>query len=167
MRVLVVYYSRSGVTRRAAGGIAAEFRRAGCEVVVEELRERVDRSGLLGWLRAGRDAWLGRSSELEPLRAEPASFDVVVLGTPVWAGRPTPAVRSFLARRAGELGRVAFFATHGGGGADRTLRMLEGLAGRAPAAVLSLRDRAVRKEEEEGYRGEVRRFVGGLVGEGD
>ena len=48
--VLVVYFSRTGHTRVLAEGIA---RALGADL--EEIRDRTDRTGLLGWLRSGAE----------------------------------------------------------------------------------------------------------------
>ncbi len=51
MKTLVVYYSRTGNTKLIGDELAAVL---GADV--EELKDRDDRSGRMGYIRAGRDA---------------------------------------------------------------------------------------------------------------
>jgi len=51
MRALVVYYSRTGHTKKVGDGIAKELQ---CDS--EELIDTVNRSGPIGWLNSGRQA---------------------------------------------------------------------------------------------------------------
>ena len=139
MKSLVVFFSRSGRTRKAALDLAA---RLGADA--EELKEKgTNRAGVMGYLRSGRDALRKREVELEPPARDPAAYDLVVVGSPVWAFTLCPAARSFLARYGGAIRRAAFLSTHGGGGPARSWAEAEALLGRPLAATLALRDRDV------------------------
>jgi hypothetical protein len=139
MKTLIVFYSRTGCTRAVAGKLAPLL---GADL--EDLRETADRSGALGYLRAGRDAAQGRPAELLPGVRRADGYDLVVVGTPVWAFTMCPAVRAWLMREAAGLRAVAFLCTQGGSGAERAMRHMAELAGREPVASLVLRDRDIR-----------------------
>lgn len=109
-KTLCIYYSRTGATEKLMADIAAEL---GCEIV--KLDDGVDRSGLMGWLRSGRQAM---SRALPPVKkpetALPLSeYELVIVGTPVWAGRCSAPVRSFLREYGEELQNVAYVITRG------------------------------------------------------
>ncbi|HYJ11929.1 MAG TPA: hypothetical protein VEX18_23050, partial [Polyangiaceae bacterium] len=71
-KVLVVYFSRTGSTRKVAEGIAHA-----ADADLEELRESRSRRGLLGWLRSGYEGTYRLSSRpLPPLR-EPSNYQIV------------------------------------------------------------------------------------------
>ena len=108
--ILCLYYSRTGKTRQAMTEIAEAL---DCELV--EIRDRVERSGAIGWLRCGLDAMRKRTRALEPIATEQklSSYRLVVIGTPVWAGRCSSVIRGFLKRRGLELRDVAYVITHG------------------------------------------------------
>jgi flavodoxin len=142
MRVLLVYYTRSGVTRRAGLAIAEALGRDVCDV--EEIVDRTSRAGALGYLRAGRDAALKRLTDIDPPTRVPEDYDLLIAGTPVWAFNCAPAIRTYLTQRAGHLPAVAFFCTMGGSGAIKTFANLAELAGREPLATLALLERDVR-----------------------
>jgi len=153
MKTLIVYYSRTGNTRKLAQAIAAELGAA-----VEEIVESKSRAGILGWLGAGRDAMLRRTTPIQPLKTDPARFDLVVVGTPVWGWSVTPAVRAFLASHAGRLKSVAFFCTQGGSGYARAFRQMEELSGKKPLATLAL----LEKELAGDFTPRVREFAAAL-----
>jgi hypothetical protein len=150
-RVLVAHYSRSGRTKRLARAVAAAL---GADV--EEIRDPTDRSGWLGYLRSGLEAWAGVLAPVEPPRHDPADYDVVVVGTPVWSMSVTPPVRTYLWHERPRLPQVAFLATLGGAGDERAFAQMEAIAGRVPVATLALRERDLARGVP---RAEVARFA--------
>ena len=141
MKTLVVFYSRTGRTRVAAMELAQEL---GADV--EELHEmRGGRSGVKGYVLAGRDAWLARESPLAPLRYDPSAHELVVVAGPVWAFTMCPAVRAYLKLCGPKLHRAAFLCTQAGKGARRTFMRMAALLDRAPVDTLVLIDRDIDK----------------------
>lgn len=139
MKTLVVYYSRSGHTRQVAELLAQKL-----SADLQELIDRSSRKGPIGWLKSGRDAIKEKETELAPLDHQPRDYDLIVVGTPVWAAHPAPAVRTFL--KAHDLGgkRVAFFCTMSARGGEETLDIMKGLfSGGEPAGTLAI---AVKKQ---------------------
>lgn len=106
--ILCVYYSRTGNTKQAMEEIAEAL---DCEVV--GIHDRVDRSGFIGWLRCGFDAMRKRTRGVEKVETARnlGDYKLVIVGTPVWAGRCSSVMRSFLKRRAYELQDVAYVIT--------------------------------------------------------
>ena len=106
--ILCVYYSRTGNTEKLMQEIAADLN---CELL--KLDDGVDRSGLRGWMRSGLQAMSRRLPAVKPPETElPLSiYDLVIIGTPVWAGRCSSPVRSFLVEYGNELRRVAYVIT--------------------------------------------------------
>ena len=106
---LVVYYSLSGNTARVAKDLATRT-----HADIESLRDRDHGTGALGYLKAVVDAVRGKPAKLGPLAFSPRSYTLILIGTPVWAGRMTPAIRAYLKNFAADLKNVAFFVTSGG-----------------------------------------------------
>ena len=106
--VLCIYYSRSGKTRQAMEEVAAALN---AELV--EITDGVDRSGWKGWMRSGMDAMRRSTHPIEPFETEKPLEDyrIVVVGTPVWAGRCSSVIRGFLKRRGKELPDTAYVVT--------------------------------------------------------
>ena len=109
--VLCIYYSRSGRTQQAMKEIAQAL-----DAEVAVIEDGQDRSGLRGYIRSGMEA-MGRATRpIRPLNTERPleEYRLVLLGTPVWAGRCSSPVRALLKRRGLELHRVGYVLTRGG-----------------------------------------------------
>ena len=110
--ILCLYYSRTGRTAAAMSEIA---RALDAELV--EITDGVDRSGWRGYLRAGKEAMRRSTHPLAPYATEKplGEYSLVIVGTPVWAGRCSSPIRGLLKRRGLELERVAYVLTRGSG----------------------------------------------------
>ena len=122
MKSLVVYYSRSGNTRFAAEQISKEI---GGEI--EEIIDKKKRKGLLGFVSSGYDATRGRATKITPMKRSPKDYDLVVVGTPMWKKRITPAVRTYLRDNNFSEKRVALFCTNLGSEPERVFKTLKEL----------------------------------------
>ena len=109
MKSLVVYYTRTGNSRFVAETIAAEV---GADV--EEVIDMKKRSGTLGFLSGGSDARRGKETKIGPTKKSPSDYDLIIVGTPVWAGRPAPALTTYLKKNDLSGKNVAVFFTQGG-----------------------------------------------------
>ena len=111
--VLCIYYSRSGKTKKAMEEIAQAL-----DAELVELHDDVERGGLVGWLRCGMDSRRKTTQPLSPFETEKRlqDYDLVVLGTPVWAGRCSSVMRTFLKAHGRKLERVAYVVTRGSDG---------------------------------------------------
>ncbi len=109
--ILCIYYSRSGNTRAAAEEIAAAL-----DAELAEITDAQDRSGLKGYFRSGLDAMRRTVQPIDPLQTERPLTDyrLVILASPVWAGRCASPVRALLKERGGELPRVGYVLTRAG-----------------------------------------------------
>lgn len=121
--VLVVYYSHSGHTKAAAEAIASRL-----EADLHEIRATTrSPSGLIGFFWAGKDSWQGRSWPIEASTEDVASYDLVVLCAPVWAGRLAPPARTWLQKEQSQIQALAVCATVGGTKAARLFADVEAL----------------------------------------
>ncbi len=106
--ILCVYYSRTGHTEKLMREIAQEL---GCEIV--KLEDGVDRSGLGGWLKSGLQAVSRKVPQVKApeVRLPLKEYDLVIIASPVWAGRCCAPVRSFLLQFGEELKKTAYVIT--------------------------------------------------------
>ena len=138
-KILVVYYSRTGNTKKLAQKLAQKSL-----ADIDEIVDLQNRSGVLGFLKGGRDAFRKKRTEIN-YDKNPENYDVVVIGTPVWVGTMAPAVKSYLEKHA--LKNVAFFCTYGGQPAN-TFKDMQSLTTK-PVAVLGVK--ANKFEEHQKY----------------
>ncbi|MFW5682879.1 MAG: flavodoxin family protein [Phycisphaeraceae bacterium] len=138
-RTLVAFYSHTKHTRQQGEALAQRL---------DAEREPIVPRRPFRWpadlWRAGRMAFTGETQPLEPPRHDPDEFDVVVVGTPVWAWHVTPPVLSWLQQHRDRLPAVACFATYGGVGAAKVVDDIAAASGQQPFAkvLISHRDEA-------------------------
>jgi flavodoxin len=158
MKALVLYYSRTGTTKRLAEELS---RKLGCDI--KAIVPKDSYRYITGWLRAGKHAMKGFTDELEPVRNDLGSYDVVIVGTPIWAGTISSPVRTFLAKDGHSIKRAAFFITSGGENRDVTFKAMEDAYGNPPLARLGLKTREVKKGEcgakADAFIAEIRKAV--------
>ena len=109
--ILCIYYSRTGNTRRAMKEIAEAL-----DAEMVAVTDEQDRVGLRGYIRCGMDAMRKSTHPLRPFetRMPIEEYDLVIVGTPVWAGRCASPIRGLLKRRGLEMGKVAYVLTRSG-----------------------------------------------------
>ena len=151
---LVVYYSRTGNTGRVAEALAERLK-----ADVEEVIDKKSRKGVLGFLGGGKDAKFKNMTDIEPTSRAPGDYQLVVIGTPVWASTMCPAIRTYIARHRGEMPRVAFFLTTGGSGIDKTFDHMEEACQKEPVARLGLKAKQIKKDD---WRSQTDRFAAQL-----
>ena len=111
--ILCIYYSRTGHTRRAMEEVADAL---GAEVTA--ITDDRDRNGWRGYIRCGMDAMKKTTQPLSHFETEKRLQDyrLVILGTPVWAGRCSSVMRTFLKAHGKKLENVAYVVTRSSDG---------------------------------------------------
>jgi len=139
MKTLVVYYSRTGNTKLISDEVALAL---GADV--EELKDRKNRRGCIGYMRSGHDAVRKRRADLEPTTRNPADYDLVVLGGPVWAGTICTPTRTYAISHKDRFKNVAFLCTAGDARfAHKGCDALGEVTGRTAVATLALGEKDV------------------------
>lgn len=134
-RILVVYHSRTGYTRRVALDLAG---RLGADLDVIRIVQPMH--GPVGYAMCAIEAVAGLAPALRRQEKNPAEYDLVVLGTPVWFWSLASPVRSWLEAFGRRGRRFAFFCTMGGSGAGCVFATMKEMTGQAPLATLALTD---------------------------
>lgn len=104
----MVYYSHGGNTA-SIGQMIARCLAAD----VEEIVDSRQRWGVVHFFVSGFRALSARSTTIQDAKLDPADYDLVIVGTPVYAGRLSSPVRTYLHQYGPGLGRTAFFLTSG------------------------------------------------------
>ncbi|WP_406535711.1 flavodoxin family protein [Methanobrevibacter sp.] len=141
MKSLVVYFSRTNITKRLAEDIAGQL---DCDI--EEIKSKVNYNGKLGYARGIKDGASGKIIELEPQKYNPEDYDVVYIGAPVWASKAANPIISYLNQNEGRFSNVKFFLTAGSSGFDSSFKQMEENSVK-PLKTLALTTRNVKKDE--------------------
>jgi hypothetical protein len=108
-------------------------------------------------MMAGRDASNRHATPIEILQHDPAAYDMVVVGTPVWVQSVSCGIRTYLQHAGPTFQGVALFTTSGWGRRpDEAVQETTELCQREPVAVLSLSSRAVKRNR---HSDRLKRFV--------
>jgi flavodoxin len=79
----------------------------------------------LGFVIGGFDATRGRKTDIAEMKKSPRDYDLIVVGTPMWNKRITPAVRKYLEDNKFSEKRVALFCTNNGSQSERVFKTLK------------------------------------------
>ncbi len=120
MKTSIIYHSYSGVTR----GVAEQIQKA-CDGDLVEVRSKEYSSRLTAYTIGCYRAMKGMCDRIEPETLDVSSYDCIVIGTPVWAGRATPAINAAVAALAGCEGKKAIIYATCGGNAQETTPILK------------------------------------------
>jgi flavodoxin len=111
MRTLVVFYSRTGTTKKVARQISKILK---CDT--EELIDLKSRKGFKGFLSAGREGYLFKCAKIKKIKKDLSKYDLIILGTPVWSMRMSCAMRTFIKEYNSKFKKIACFMVYGGFG---------------------------------------------------
>jgi flavodoxin len=146
MKTLVTYYSRSGNTKKIAEKIARQIKADTDEII--DLKDRSRK--IIGWFVAGKDASMKKPTKIK-YKKSPDKYDLIIIGTPVWAWTMTPAIRTYLNENGDKLKtkakKLAFFCTCGGQ-KGKAFEEMESLS-KKPRATLTIKDRDIKCSDDE------------------
>lgn len=144
MKTIIVFYSLEGNTKYVAETIAA---RIGADIL--ELKTQKEKSGgtFSTYFWGGKSAIMGEKPKLQPYQFNASSYDMIILGTPIWAGRNTPPLNTFLSVNDLSGKSIAVFTCSAGGEADKCYSRLR--KNLNIVATLSLKDPLKNTEEAE------------------
>ena len=113
MKTLITYYSYSGITDKVVKMYADLLKKNG-EVTLQRLTPKTEITTFLGQCKA---AFSEKRAELEgDVKFDVKDYDLVIIGSPVWAFAPVPAVNTYLDKVSQVEGkRVIVLLTSGSG----------------------------------------------------
>ncbi len=154
-KILVAYYSKTGNTGRMAKEIAA---RLGADI--ETIIDKKSRKGLFGFIFGGRDAMKKMLTAIETPKFDAANYDLVIVGTPVWASDMTPAVRTYLAQNKNKIKNLACFDASGNIDPAKIAASVGQVAGKKPIAFTGVNDEE--RKNSETVEKKIAAFVGAI-----
>ena len=116
-----VYYSLDGNTAFAAEKIGLKL---GADILRLKPVKEYPTEKIAKYFWAGKSASFQESPKLMPYVFDINKYEVIILGTPVWAGTFAPPLRTFIRAQVWEGKKVAFFACCSGGGTEKCFQQL-------------------------------------------
>jgi len=138
MKILVTYYSRTGITKKVAELIAKTLK-----ADTEEIISVANRLGKEVYGLCGKEAFNKTLAEIKPIKKDVSNYDIVILGTPVWCFRMASPIRTYLEKNKSKFKKVAYFATQGGMGAGLTFKAISKIINKNPIAKLKLNSKTI------------------------
>ncbi len=116
MKRIVIYYSLEGNTKKAAQIISKEL---GADMM--RLRPIKDnpKKGFSKFAIGGFAALSGTTPQLRPFKADLGKYDEIILGFPVWAGKPAPAINTLITEY-NVADRISYIFTCSGSGNNKS-----------------------------------------------
>ncbi|KZX12384.1 flavodoxin family protein [Methanobrevibacter oralis] len=133
MKTLVVYYSRSNVTRKIA-----EMIREKLDCDIEEITDAGKYGGKIGYMKGGFDATTGKTTKINEITKNPSDYDLVIVGTPIWASNMATPVYSYLIKYSDQINDIAPFCTCISGGYEKTLEKIKEITKKQPKSEMYL-----------------------------
>jgi flavodoxin len=141
---LIAYYTRTGNTKFVSEIIAKQL-----DADIEEVVDQKKRAGPIGWINAGKDSKQENETQINPTKYTPKDYELIIISTPVWAWRPTPAIRSYINKNDLSGKKIALILTCDGGPKEALERTKALLPNSTVIADLVLTKPLSNKEETE------------------
>lgn len=143
MKTLIVYYSRTNVTK----GIAEKIQGL-LDCDIEEITDGGKYDGKLGFIKGGMNATMGRASDINPISKNPADYDLVIIGTPVWSSNMATPIFTYLIQNRDKINKMASFCTCMGGGYDKALEKIAEVSGKQQISTMFLTSKDIDNPSE-------------------
>ena len=106
LRACIIFYSYSGTTRAVAEGIRSA---SGCDVI--EVTTTTPYSNFTAYTKGVLRSRKMACDEIVPTAIDVSGYDLIILGTPVWAWKPAPAMNAAIRALTGCEGKMAVVFT--------------------------------------------------------
>lgn len=117
MKILVVFYSLSGNTRLIADKIAEKINATKLEI--KPKKEIENKATKFMW--GGMQVTMNKKPELLPFSVNPLDFDLIFIGTPIWAWRQSAPISSFISQVNLQGKKVAIWMCGAGVCSEKTM----------------------------------------------
>lgn len=120
MKTIILYYSRTQKTAETAKTLAIEL-----EADMMEIKDLKTRKNPLNYINASIDAFRGSKTRISPSSLDLSPYDLIYIGTPVWAGKTPPAILSLIDICNFQGKDVILFATMGRSGGEKVIERMK------------------------------------------
>lgn len=111
METLVVYYSLEGNTKLIADTISEKI---SCDVLELKPKKDIPKKGFLKYFWGGKQVVFNHKAELQPFNKDFDKYDLIIMGSPVWAGTYAPPFNTFFQAADIKNKKIALFCCYAG-----------------------------------------------------
>jgi len=111
MKGLVIYYTLEGNTQFIADTLAKEM---DFDVLQLKPIKDVPKKGFSKYVWGGKQVLFNQKPELEPFNKDFEQYDVIIMGSPVWASSYVPAYNTFFSENSIQNKKIALFCCYAG-----------------------------------------------------
>ena len=108
-KTLIIFYSFEGSTRFVSDAIAQEIK---ADILELKVRNDIKTKGFMKYFWGGKQVFQKKAPELLPFDRDPDDYELIFIGTPVWAFTYAPALRTFFNKIKLEDKKIALFCCH-------------------------------------------------------
>ena len=105
-KILILYHSLTGNTKACCEALQQAL-----EADSIEIKDLVDRSGRWGFFRSAIGSLLGMHTDIEPEKPDLSPYPYIILGSPIWTGKLSMAMRTLIDKNSFEGKKVVIFTT--------------------------------------------------------
>ncbi|MDR0410880.1 MAG: flavodoxin [Treponema sp.] len=124
MKILTIYYSYDGNSALIAELLKMS---ANADTFRLEVENEKRHKGFLKYLFGGLQAVGRKKPALKPFTVNLDEYELIIIGGPVWAGSPAPALASFLTKYPLKSRKTALFFCCASGDAGKALEQMRAL----------------------------------------
>lgn len=158
MKNLVVYYSLGGNSKFIAELIKSY---TNADILELKLKEEVKSKGFLKYLWGGKQVISNEKPKLQSIDKNLNDYDMIFIGTPVWAWSFTPALNTFFSEYKITNKKIALFCSSGGGKGKTFEKMKNRLLGNEIIGEIDFIDPL--KNKKENYDKKILDWVDGIT----
>ena len=146
MKAIVVYYSMDGNSKHVAEEIAAY---TGADICRLEPVKDYPKGNVTKYIWGGKSAVFGEKPKLVPYDFSSEEYDIIIIGTPIWAGNCAPPINTFISENKLPQKKIALYACSSGGGSEKCFeRLSKELLNTKLTGTLELIDPLTKKNED-------------------
>ncbi|MCK9169377.1 MAG: flavodoxin [Treponema sp.] len=119
---VIIYYSLEGNVDYIAKLLAVK---TGADLIRLETVKEYPKKGLLKFITGGCDAMFGIRPALKNALPDFDQFSTIIIGTPVWAGKLSAPINTFLHKTKIKGKRIALFACCAGGQTEKCFNKMK------------------------------------------
>ncbi len=156
MKGIVVYYSKTGNNRKIGDVLKEKLNFASEEIIDKKRRE-----GIFGFIISGYDALFKRLTQIENLKQDIENFEHIIIGTPIWAGNITPAIRAFLVNYKDKIKNYSVFSVSVFG--EKNIKILddfENIVGFKPKVFMFIKDDDLKNNQ---FEDKINKFIENIL----